>query len=68
MQQRAHGYFLTVTELADVLVRSTGMSFRIAHEIVSLAVDQADGASDPEKDGLERRAIGSPSHRENLPS
>jgi argininosuccinate lyase len=49
MQQRAHGYFLTVTELADVLVRSTGMSFRIAHEIVSLAVDQAGGAFDPEK-------------------
>jgi argininosuccinate lyase len=49
MQQRAHGYFLTVTELADVLVRSTGISFRMAHEIVSMAVDQAGGASDPEK-------------------
>ena len=41
--------FLTVTELADVLVRSTGMSFRIAHEIVSLAVEQAGGVSDPKK-------------------
>jgi argininosuccinate lyase len=49
MQQRAHGYFLTVTELADVLVRSTGMSFRIAHEIVSLAVEQASGVPDQKK-------------------
>lgn len=30
--------FLTVTELADMLVRSEGISFRIAHELVALAV------------------------------
>jgi argininosuccinate lyase len=49
MQERAHGSFLTVTELADVLVRSTGLSFRVAHEIVSLAVEQADDDFHPKK-------------------
>jgi argininosuccinate lyase len=48
MQQRTHANFLTVTELADVLVRSAGMSFRTAHEIVSLAVKEADGIGDAE--------------------
>jgi argininosuccinate lyase len=48
MQDRAHSNFLTVTELADVLVRTSGISFRLAHEIVSLAVKEAgrtDGCS-----------------------
>jgi argininosuccinate lyase len=38
MDQRTHSNFLTVTELADVLVRTSGISFRSAHEIVSRAV------------------------------
>jgi argininosuccinate lyase len=38
MEQRAYMNLLTVTELADVLVRSSGISFRTAHEIVSRAV------------------------------
>src|ERR1700728_926609 len=52
MEDRAHSNFLTVTELADVLVRSSGISFRTAHEIVSLAVKEAgrsDGNKDPQK-------------------
>jgi argininosuccinate lyase len=40
--------FLTVTELADTLVRETGMSFRTAHEIVSKAVKDLDGTYDSE--------------------
>ena len=39
----ADANFLTVTELADTLVRETGMSFRTAHEIVSEAVKEQDG-------------------------
>jgi argininosuccinate lyase len=38
--------FLTVTELADTLVRSTGMSFHTAHEIVSKAVKDLQGSYD----------------------
>ncbi len=38
--------FLTVTELADTLVRETGMSFRTAHEIVSDAVKDQGGNFD----------------------
>jgi argininosuccinate lyase len=52
MEDRAHSNFLTVTELADVLVRSSGINFRTAHEIVSLAVKEAgrsDGNRDPQK-------------------
>jgi argininosuccinate lyase len=59
MEDRAHSNFLAVTELADVLVRSGGLDFRTAHEIVSLAVKEAvrtDGSKDPQKiiDGVER--------------
>jgi argininosuccinate lyase len=58
MEDRAHSHFLTVTELADVLVRSAGISFRTAHEIVSLAVKEAGRAEtrDPQRivDGVER--------------
>ena len=41
MRKRAGESFLTVTELADMLVRTTEMSFHHAHEIVSLAVRRA---------------------------
>ena len=41
MRERAGTSFLTVTELADTLVRSTGMSFHDAHTIVSRAVRSA---------------------------
>jgi argininosuccinate lyase len=41
METRAHTNFLTVTELADTLVRSCNISFRKAHEIVSGAVKAA---------------------------
>lgn len=38
MENAADGNFLPVTELADTLVRETGMSFHSAHGIVSRAV------------------------------
>ena len=38
MAERANADFLSVTELADTLVRSEGLSFREAHHIVSDAV------------------------------
>jgi argininosuccinate lyase len=39
--------FLPVTELADTLVRSTGMSFHSAHGIVSRAVKELNSRYDP---------------------
>jgi argininosuccinate lyase len=41
MERQTHNNFLTVTELADVLVRACGVSFRTAHEVVSRAVKAA---------------------------
>lgn len=46
MAAKANADFLTVTELADTLVRETGMSFRTAHEIVSKSVKDQHGAFD----------------------
>jgi argininosuccinate lyase len=46
MATAAEGSFLTVTELADTLVRSTGMSFRISHELVSEGVKELNGRYD----------------------
>jgi argininosuccinate lyase len=45
LQLRAAGNFLTVTELADTLVRNEGVSFRQAHRLVSAAVKAA-GSND----------------------
>jgi len=41
MRARAHGSFLTVTEVADMLVRECGISFHQAHQLVSAAVKGA---------------------------
>jgi len=46
MRERAEGSFLTVTELADTLVRVVGISFHQAHTIVSRAVVDARGIFD----------------------
>jgi argininosuccinate lyase len=46
MAARARGSFLTVTELADTIVRTTGASFHQAHGIVSGAVRALDGDFD----------------------
>jgi argininosuccinate lyase len=43
MAEQAAADFLTVTELADTLVRSEGLSFREAHHLVSAAVRELDG-------------------------
>jgi argininosuccinate lyase len=40
MERRTYTNFLTVTELADTLVRSCNISFRTAHEVVSRAVKE----------------------------
>ena len=42
MKHRAGARFLTVTELADTLVRLEGLSFREAHSIVAAAVKSGD--------------------------
>jgi argininosuccinate lyase len=42
MARRAGARFLTVTELADTLVRVQGLSFREAHSIVAAAVKSGD--------------------------
>jgi argininosuccinate lyase len=49
MNARAQGDFLTVTELADTLVRSTGISFHKAHTVVSGAVRALAGEFDRDK-------------------
>jgi argininosuccinate lyase len=46
MAAAADGNFLPVTELADTLVRATGMSFHAAHTIVSNAVRELNGNYD----------------------
>jgi argininosuccinate lyase len=46
MASAADGNFLPVTELADTLVRETGMSFHAAHRIVSKAVRDLNGQYD----------------------
>jgi argininosuccinate lyase len=44
MAERAAADFLTVTELADTLVRREGVSFREAHHLVSAAVRELRGS------------------------
>jgi argininosuccinate lyase len=39
LRERAGQHFLTVTELADTLVREEGISFHDAHKLVSIAVN-----------------------------
>ncbi|HXM95836.1 MAG TPA: argininosuccinate lyase, partial [Candidatus Dormibacteraeota bacterium] len=46
MRRRAEGSFLTVTELADTLVRREALSFRQAHQLVSAAVHALIGKQD----------------------
>jgi argininosuccinate lyase len=59
LQNRASGDFLTVTELADTLVRNEGVSFRQAHRLVSAAVKAA-GANDGHAKLAERVAALAP--------
>jgi argininosuccinate lyase len=47
MAERAASDFLTVTELADTLVRREGLNFRQAHHLVSAAVKHLDGKYSP---------------------
>jgi argininosuccinate lyase len=47
MAERARRDFLTVTELADTLVRREGLSFREAHALVAGAVRACEARDDP---------------------
>jgi argininosuccinate lyase len=47
MLERAHEGWVTITELADVLVREEGLSFRAAHAITS-TLARTERADDPE--------------------
>lgn len=47
MAERARRDFLTVTELADTLVRREGLSFREAHALVAVAVRACGSRDDP---------------------
>jgi argininosuccinate lyase len=47
MADRARRNFLTVTELADTLVRREGLSFREAHALVAEAVKACGASDDP---------------------
>jgi argininosuccinate lyase len=47
MARRAREGFLTVTELADTLVRHEGLSFREAHDLVAEAVQASGTDEDP---------------------
>lgn len=49
MAVAADGNFLPVTELADTLVRETGMNFHAAHGIVSSTVRELSSGYDPER-------------------
>ncbi len=49
MQSCANANFLTVTELADTLVREAGISFHQAHTVVSAAVKEQHGNFDAEQ-------------------
>ena len=47
MAERSAADFLTVTELADTLVRKEGLNFKEAHHLVSAAVKQLNGKYTP---------------------
>jgi argininosuccinate lyase len=49
MRRRASENFITVTELADSLVRGEDMSFRLAHQLVAAAVRASGCDFAPEK-------------------
>jgi argininosuccinate lyase len=49
MRESASGCFLTVTELADTLVREEGVSFLMAHHLVAAAVKATGREYSPER-------------------
>jgi argininosuccinate lyase len=65
LRQAANDNFLTVTELADTLVRREGLSFRAAHKLVSDAVKAAGPKYDAQRllaelQRLAAKAVGHP--------
>jgi argininosuccinate lyase len=57
MRRRACGSFLTVTELADTLVREEGISFRTAHHLVAAAVHAVGRDYSPERLVIEMESL-----------
>lgn len=47
LQRKASGSFLTMTELADTLVRAEGLSFKMAHKLVAQTVKNISGSEAP---------------------
>ena len=71
MADRARRDFLTVTELADTLVRREGLSFREAHALVAKAVQACgthDDAADHRRDAAAPGAVGPPRPRGDFES
>jgi argininosuccinate lyase len=65
MGQRASGSFLTVTELADTLVREEEISFRTAHQLVAAAVRSVGREYSPDRlvtelESLAPKSLGRP--------
>ena len=59
MRRRACGSFLTVTELADTLVREEGVSFGTAHHLVGCAVRAAGSDCSPDRVAAELEGLAS---------
>jgi argininosuccinate lyase len=58
LRERSEANFITVTELADTIVRQDGLPFSMAHAIVSICVKTAIGSNGPiTHDMLQRAAI-----------
>jgi argininosuccinate lyase len=57
MRRKAEGSFLTVTELADTLVREEAVSFRAAHRLVAAAVEASGRKYSPERMAAEIKRL-----------
>lgn len=59
LRKQAFEHFLTVTELADTIVRDGGLSFRAAHDLVSTTVGSSAVIGDPSLliEELNRRSV-----------
>jgi argininosuccinate lyase len=50
LQRKASGNFLTMTELADTLVRAEGLSFKLAHKLVAQTVKKVSSSEAPHRE------------------
>jgi argininosuccinate lyase len=70
LKKRAGKRFLTVTELADTLVRRANLSFRQAHHLVARTVTACGSHDEPETvlEALEAAAVAELGHPLNIPA